>query len=99
MAETQRHTPGPWIYEIHGDEIFIGPYDAVYKGVAAIVSTLESHPAREPNARLLAAAPDLLKAAKEVYEWMNQLPVPTTGCTTKMQVLYNAIDKAESGDE
>lgn len=46
------------------------------------------------HAHLIAAAPDLLEAAKEVLEWMNQLPIPTTGCTAKGILLYAAIAKA-----
>ncbi|WP_421580864.1 Lar family restriction alleviation protein [Shinella sp. M31] len=42
------------------------------------------------------AEPELLEAAKNVYEWMNGLPIPTNGCTAKMQVLYDAIAKAEA---
>lgn len=38
---------------------------------------------------------ELLKATKEVYAWMNNLPIPTSGCLSKMQILYNAISKAE----
>lgn len=38
---------------------------------------------------------ELLKATKEVYAWMNNLPIPTSGCLSKMQILYSAISKAE----
>lgn len=41
----------------------------------------------------------LLEACKEIYRWMNQLPVPTTGCTAKMQILHDAIAKAEREDD
>lgn len=57
--------------------------------------TPKAHAECYADARLIAAAPDLLEAAKVAYEWMNGLPIPTTGCTSKMQVLHDAIAKAE----
>lgn len=86
-----KHTPGPW-------QVSSGSQFFVHNGGLWVASAMD---VREDegiaNMRLTAAAPDLLKAAKEVYEWMNNLPIPTTGCTTKMQVLYDAIHKAEGG--
>jgi hypothetical protein len=64
------HTPGPWIYEYSpwtaqdGKEI---PAFEVH-GTEKVCDTNENRPAeeQEANARLIAAAPDLLEAAELV---------------------------------
>jgi hypothetical protein len=90
-----KHTPGPWKVIASGDGSFaIEDHAEVY-----IIAQRNSWPSRIPesqaNASLLAAAPELLAACKEVYEWMNRLPIPTEGCLPKMQVLHDAITRAE----
>lgn len=50
----------------------------------------------EQRAEVVDGPPDeLLAAAKNVLAWMNQLPIPTTGCTAKGKLLYDAIAKTE----
>lgn len=69
-TETGRHTPGPW--KQHGDNVWhpIGPFGSFREGV--IVAKLDtgtkmiSASERAANARLIAAAPDLLAACQAV---------------------------------
>ena len=57
-----RHTPGPWeAYELQWS-----PGWRVFDGNGDYLLTLEIH--REPDARLIAAAPDMLQALTRVSE-------------------------------
>lgn len=90
---TESHTPGPWKNErngnywsvlgpdrnLHGDGITSSP-------VAAIVQT---SPEAAANARLIAAAPDLLNALKRMsFEFDDS---KSTAC----KIARKAIEKAE----
>lgn len=91
MNIAKNHTPRCWRYGVRPDgTMWLSLGDPV-KGPHR---QGDLH-ASEEDAQLIIAAPYLLEAAKEVYAWMNDLPIPTDGCTTKMQVLYDAIAKAE----
>lgn len=76
-----QHTPGPW--EAEAENIYIGP-DRVYQQWGVIASntgicTTGSRDVSEANARLIAAAPELLEALKRAvahnespndYDWI-----------------------------
>lgn len=53
-----------WVVDEKDGQYFIGPFDGRYGGVAAVVCSIEAHPARMSVARLIASAPALLKALK-----------------------------------
>ena len=70
MAE---HTPGPWmldhVYSFNGmQEVKVEGFD--YHALVAVET-----PEEKANALLIAAAPDLLEAAKESMPWINHLDV------------------------
>lgn len=62
-------TPGPWVaLEQRGGGFYIRPAGQVYL-LAHIGDWIETHDgSHDANARLIAAAPDLLEAAKEAIE-------------------------------
>lgn len=68
--EKQQHTPGPWGWshrEIHSGDYSTQVYDANEKEIATIAwypvrQNNITTTSREANARLIAAAPDLLEA-------------------------------------
>ena len=63
---TAKHTPGPWEARGPGTErawISAGPIDI------ACTRAVKGHD-HAANARLIAAAPELLEAAKKVKQWM-----------------------------
>lgn len=69
MSETSKHTPRPWVLmpEFHGDH---GQYyitdEADGSEIASVTAWIGEHRAEaEANARLIAAAPELLAALKE----------------------------------
>ena len=62
--EKAQHSPGTWIVDgytplkIWSDE----------KGGSALICTLTKRPSMEANARLIASAPDILSALKQLFE-------------------------------
>jgi len=86
------HTPGPWTYsrsEQYGDWCFYvgqadgAPYTPHYSDVATLIAETVSDERRsiqEANARLIAAAPDLLEAVQEFLEMTEEPPEPNCSC-------------------
>jgi hypothetical protein len=65
---TFKHTPGPW--GVHNNEVFAGPFKRIKGGISGFRAhiceiddlDLDGIDEIEANARLIAAAPDLLEA-------------------------------------
>lgn len=89
------HTPGPWDIvtsqmEKHKTEIFIrGNRKKTFVGKAY---GFEGQPVRQ-NARLIAAAPNLLSACERALKDISSNPTPET-CTARIY-LADAIQKAK----
>jgi hypothetical protein len=86
-----KHTPGPWQYESRplGSAIAKDGYClATAHGTIAIKGGQWPH---EANARLIAAAPDLLDAAERAEWWLSTI----SGSEAIRAVLRAAIAKAE----
>jgi hypothetical protein len=68
----QKFTPGPWFYTGKNDEAevrHVGTVDGeMYEGEIAALYGCDVN--QEANARLIAAAPELLEALQEVDEWL-----------------------------
>lgn len=60
-----KHTPGPWKLINTGENIFIGPDQFMTAAYIAKASGFDSQE-RDANARLIAVAPEMLHALKEV---------------------------------
>ena len=58
-----KHTPGPWALIWHGNEKYPYPL-SVHTSDGNLWVTLDGQVSSEANARLMAAAPELLKALK-----------------------------------
>lgn len=56
-----KHTPAPWAVQVDGD----GDFDATGADGMVIVQVLDCDDRSEPDARLIAAAPELLEALRE----------------------------------
>ena len=88
MTETVSHTPGPW--QVKSDDISVvgrrnvGAFDVV----AHVAPRQNTH----ANARLIAAAPDLLAALKSLMEYMSP---DDYAWASRVQDAYTAIAKAE----
>jgi len=61
-----KHTHGPWVVEESKGEFFIGPLDRISSRVEAVVVSFGASSARKANARLIAAAPELLEALRGI---------------------------------
>lgn len=67
--EAIKHTPGPWNYDRSGYSLYVNSGRELVTALSMDGKRLETS---EANARLIAAAPDLLEALKEAtsaLEW------------------------------
>lgn len=90
-SERAKHTPGPWKLDCYGQVTLENGHTLLVSGIASpMVPTAESI----ANARLIAAAPELLAALREIMEYNG-------GATTALHDAYvmerahAAIAKAE----
>lgn len=82
---TARHTPGPWEYMSVTKSVWSGRAICIMTG-----SRNHPDPEREANARLIAAAPDLLDALQGVLRVADR-------ATAEFAAARAAIAKAEGG--
>jgi hypothetical protein len=96
MTMTTKHTPGPWTVTRHDDlpigNIHHGPHKPGEVSVGAV--SMRGNGTDEANARLIAAAPDLLAALSLMVDAYDaEWPPP---CRTA-RMARAAIAKAEEG--
>lgn len=96
-----KHTPGPWVFD--GRDSIVAP-DGDLLLLTGVRVPMVAGPDREEarsNARLIAAAPDLLNAAIWALDVLVSCSVPTGGCDDQTafleakELLGDAITKAE----
>lgn len=81
-----KHTPGPWTASgPHADGAWL-----IDAGDFAVCDV----PTGEANARLIAAAPDLLAAADAAHDWYYSTAIDTPEGRAVMQALATAITRA-----
>ena len=86
------HTPGPWVSSIRNGQLWVvHPSGAMERSIARIGDPLETDKA---NARLIAAAPDLLEALKECSDRLRIHMKHTEDLMADMKA-QKAIAKAE----
>ena len=97
-----KHTPGPWTIENHTIQDGLGgiKYSNIYKGKNVIAKCINWSPRHEANARLIAAAPDLLEACesglKEIESLADFYVNPASQITESViKTLKQAIAKAK----
>jgi hypothetical protein len=89
-----KHTPGPWAHENYQGVIHV--FVDNQGGTPSVCKLIG--PDKEANARLIAAAPDLLEALSDVVKFWDSI-VPTD-CVNDMHIKARAaIAKATGGAE
>ncbi len=63
---TTKHTPGPWV--ANGRHVVTANSTIAHQIIIASASAFDPRSEHEANARLIAAAPDLLGALQEIIE-------------------------------
>jgi hypothetical protein len=90
-----KHTPGPWLYQPCAGQHDFAVYQEENGDCVALVRKYD-----EANARLMAAAPDLLAACRDALRYLNN-PEEFDGDLTEIAFatdLENAIRKATGGE-
>lgn len=95
-----KHTPGPWITDdVHkGDMMrFVMSDLRPFPHTIAKLELAQDRETQEANARLIAAAPELLEALKSLLAWAQAVhgPRPVYINYAGMDVARDAIAKAE----
>lgn len=98
---TTTHTPGPWkidpvfIAQTMTTSLHFGEYRFPYQRTAEGLSRTYPREEAEANARLIAAAPDLLRALELIVEWSED-PDVISG-TLDLRAARAAILRAREG--
>jgi hypothetical protein len=97
LRESTMHSPGPWTYQ-HIKSSDPGPFYAIQPAPPSVWSvawTFNDSADDEANARLMAAAPDLLAACEEAAAYLDLAGDVLS--LTVWQRLRAAIDTAKGG--
>ena len=89
------HTPGPWKVDSPPRTVTFEPAFAVngdYGPPLAFVLGSDDHPEVRANARLIAAAPDLLEALEAALPWIDL----ARGSDLNTDASHEAIDRIEA---
>ena len=89
--EAMKHTPGPWNYDRSGYSLYVNSGRELVTALSMDGKRLETS---EANARLIAAAPDLLDALLMVLDDPNALD----GRPRTYEYVHAAIAKATGGN-
>jgi hypothetical protein len=87
MSETAKHTPGPWKWDGGG-------YVDAPAGCIAGINATSSPSVSEANARLIAAAPELLAACRVLLEGIDDHWATTEAGINAIDYARIAISKA-----
>jgi hypothetical protein len=91
-TKTIQHTPGPWAISGYDSENGTPAYISG-KGGEPIASIHRLNPDAEPNARLIAAAPDILQALEGMLNWASRVKQLNPGL--EIANALNAVNKAK----
>jgi endonuclease III len=97
--EAIKHTPGPWNYDRSGYSLYVNSGRELVTALSMDGKRLETS---EANARLIAAAPDLLDVAKEANAELERLNDPRGFVSMRQERIMEkaraAIAKATGGE-
>ena len=99
MSEQAKHTPGPWLASGDADANIV-TVEAKDKGYTTVCRLGYSTPTREANARLIAAAPDLLEAlvdmVSSVEVALEDVQVTNGASLDALSWIANSTEKARA---
>jgi hypothetical protein len=87
-----KHTPGPWTYDRSGYSLYVNSGRELVTALSMDGKRMETS---EANARLIAAAPELLEALKSVIAWLD---APDESAFSDSELARAAIAKATGGE-
>ena len=92
---TNKHTPGPWNWNLntHDLEYHYATINNANGGVAVVTGFVNYAEKATANAKLIAAAPQLLEACKEAFRMYEKID-PPGGWQGVYGLLISAIQKA-----
>jgi hypothetical protein len=95
--ENKGHTPGPWAYDPDGGEIYHP--NGQFENALAAVYDLADAAEQDANARLIAAAPDLLEALTKLRAVFHDGILNSDGAVVSdaIESMCAAIQRATEG--
>ena len=93
----EKHTPGPWVVDSgNGTACYIRPADHE-PGVMAVAQVCKrGWSEKQANARLIAAAPEMLAALKDALDALIQSATEARHIEPTKVVIRAAVDKADA---
>lgn len=98
MSET-KFSPGPWVQSLPAPGFrFADTGDRIVQASDGFVVAMVIHdrpPNAEPNAHLIAAAPELYEALEQAKSYIHALPIQNSkSFTSIMKVINGSLEKA-----
>lgn len=96
MSET-KHTPGPWIYYVDAPTTEPDWHVVTTANKMRVIANVHIEPGNATdaaNARLIAAAPELLAAARALVAYINSMPTDNEKCRVLSTALNNSAGQA-----
>lgn len=90
-----KHSPGPWKLVDHDEEYIAITDELQDEGVCKVAGTYKRE-TMEANARLIVAAPDMLKALEKLHAMYADFSRVTFDLVETRSLLKSAIDKARA---
>ena len=101
MTNATKHTPGPWTCNIDAEGLNVFQDDPEHPGNGDHIMCIPRHPESEANARLIAAAPEMLaaltKTVSALVAAIPQTPAEDQWIAEALQTARAAIAKATGG--
>ncbi len=97
--EHSKHTPGPWtVCPTNCEDVRANGY-LLFAGQMPLVDPVAANPEGKSNARLIAAAPDMLEELLRVEKYLALIDSAVIGLDVKQELtsVRAAIAKAEGG--
>ena len=89
-----KHTPGPWKVSLTDDTTVIAPDNSVIAEIDGDYNQPDLWPIMEANARLIAAAPELLEALKDCIKRLRKCALHNGNSEDAVNAMCEQFDTA-----